>query len=221
MRGIQLAKLETQKTKKQTKQTSQKSSKNLTYKDIETIVEYLVKVKARDYTFDCFEIDDIGQEIRIICFKALDHFDFEKVKENKLVNFFGRCVDNRLHNLRRDRYIRFSSPCNSDCDMLHGGEDDSDLSKMCKRWLKHQERIEQQKIIKNPVSIELVGDLKDNKFEKNIEAEDIKRFLIDNIEDNLRPGLIKILTGNSKRVPIKYRREIQASVKIIMTDWCG
>ena len=197
-----------------------KSNLSLTYKDIESIVEYLVKVKSRDNTFDCFEPDDIGQEIRIICFKALDHFDFEKVKDKKLVNFFGRCVDNRLHNLKRDRYIRFSSPCNSDCDMLHGGEDNTDLSKMCKRWLKHQERIEQQKIIKNPVSIELVGDLKDNKFEKRIEAEDIKRFLIDNIEDMLRPGLIKILTGNSKKVPIKYRREIQASVKLIMTDWC-
>jgi len=213
-----LAKLKTQKTNSQTKQ---KSKKNLTYKDIESIVEYLVKVKSRDNTFDCFEPADIGQEIRIICFKALDHFNFEKVKENKLVNFFGRCVDNRLHNLRRDRYIRFSSPCNSDCDMLHGGEADVDLSKMCKRWLKHQERIEQQKIIKNPVSIEVVGDLKDNKFEKRIEAEDIKRFLIDNIEDNLRPGLIKILTGNSKKVPVRYRREIQASVRLIMTDWCS
>jgi hypothetical protein len=105
--------------------------------------------------------------------------------------------------------------------MLHGGEEDTELSKICKRWLKHQDRIAKQRVIKNPVSIELVGELRDNKFEKAIEAEDIKRFLIDNIEDGLRPGLIKILTGNGKKVPIKYRREIQASVKLIMTDWCG
>ncbi len=218
MRGIQLAKLETQK---KTKKKDKKSKKNLTYKDIEIIVEYLVKVKSRDNTFDCFEPADIGQEIRIICFKALDHFDFEKVKENKLVNFFGRCVDNRLRNLKRDRYIRFASPCNSDCDMLHSGDDNQDMSQVCKRWLRHQERIEIQKVIKNPVSIELVGDLRDNKFEKTIEAEDIKRFLIDNIEDRLRPGLVKILTGTPKMVPIKYRREIQASVRLIMADWCG
>jgi len=179
-----------------------------------------VRVKSRDYTFDCFEADDIGQEIRIICFKALNHFNFEKVKEDKLVNFFGKCVDNRLRNLKRDRYIRFSSPCNSDCDMLHGGEEDAELSKICKRWLRHQDRIAKKKLIKNPVSIELVGELRDNGFEKSIEAEDIKRFLIDNIEDRLRPGLIKILTGNSKKVSIRYRREIQASVKIIMADWC-
>ena len=211
-------KLKTQKTKKS---TNQKSRPSLTYKDIESIVEYLVKVKSRDNTFDCFEPDDIGQEIRIICFKALDHFNFEKVKKNKLVNFFGRCVDNRLHNLKRDKYIRFASPCNSDCDMLHGGEKDTELSKICKRWLKHQDRIAKQRVIKNPVSIEIVAELRDNKFEKAIEAEDIKRFLINNIEDSLRPGLIKILTGSGKKVPIKYRREIQASVKLIMTDWCG
>jgi len=219
LRGIQLANLKTQKTSEKTNET--KSSPSPTYKDIENIVEYLVKVKSRDYTFDCFEADDIGQEIRIICFKALNHFDFAKVKEDKLVNFFGRCVDNRLRNLKRDRYIRFSSPCNSDCNMLHGGEEDTELSQICKRWLKHQNRIEKQKIIKNPVSIELVGELKDNKFEKLIEAEDIKRFIIDNIEEKLRPGLLKILTGNGKKVPIRYRREIQASVRLIMTDWCG
>jgi len=206
---------------KEKSQNSQNNKKSLTYKDIESIVEYLVKVKSHDNTFDCFGTDDIGQEIRLICFKALNHFDFDKVKEDKLVNYFGKCVDNRLHNLRRDRYIRFSSPCNSDCDMLHGGEKDAELNQMCKKWLKHQDRIAKQKIIKNPVSIELVGELRDNKFEKLIEAEDIKRFLVDNIEDNLRPGLVKILTGNSKKVPIRYRREIQASVKLIMTDWCG
>lgn len=208
-----MEKLKTQKT------SSPEQRISPSYKDIESIVEYLVKVKSRDYTFDCFEANDIGQEIRLICFKALNHFDFAKVKEDKLVNFFGKCVDNRLRNLKRDRYIRFSSPCNSDCDMLHG-EKDSELNQVCKKWLRHQERIEKQKVIKNPVSIELVGELKDNGFEKYIEAEDIKRFLIDNIEDSLRPGLIKILTGNSKKVPIKYRREIQASVKIIMADWC-
>jgi hypothetical protein len=198
---------------------SKSSSPNLKYKDIESIVEYLVKVKSRDYTFDCFEADDIGQEIRIICLKAINHFDFEKVKENKLVNFFGRCVDNRLRNLQRDRYIRFQSPCNSDCDMLHGGEADEELNKICKKWLNHQHRIELQKVIKNPVSIEIIGDLKDNKFDKIIEAEDIKRFLIDNIEDKLRPGLIKILNGTGKTVPLKNRKEIQESVKLIMTDW--
>lgn len=202
------------------KQKTNQNNPSLSYKDIEEIVEYLVRVKSRDNTFDCFEHNDIGQEIRIICFKALNHFDFNKVNQ-KLVNFFGKCVDNRLHNLKRDRYIRFSSPCNSDCDMLHGNAENTELSKVCKKWLKHQASIEKKKLIKNPVSIELVGELRDNKFEKLIEAEDIKRFLIDNIEEHLRPGLLKVLTGNGKKVPIKYRREIQASVKLIMTDWCG
>lgn len=205
--------------KTKTKKTSENSNQQkLTYKDIEHIVEYLVKVKSRDYTFDCFEADDIGQEIRIIRFKALNHFNFDKVKEDKLVNYFGTCVDNRLRNLKRDRYIRFSSPCTFDCNLLHGEDEDGELSQMCKKWAKHQERIEKQKTIKNPVSIEMVGEIKDNKFEKAIEAHDTKRFLIDNIEDHLRPGLIKILTGTGKHVPMKYKREIQDSVKRIITE---
>ncbi len=193
-----------------------KKKKPLTYKDIEEIVEYLVKVKSRDYTFDCYEANDIGQEIRLICFKALNHFDFGKVNQDKLVNYFGTCVDNRLKNLKRDKYIRYQSPCNSDCKMLHGDDPNTELAKICKKWLRHQAGIVQKKIIKNPVSIEVVGDIRDNKFEKLIEAEDIKRFLIDNIEDHLRPGLLKILMGQGKKVHIKERKEIQVSVKYIL-----
>ncbi len=196
--------------------TKKTQSKTLEYKDIEDIVEYLVRVKSRDYTFDCYEPNDIGQEIRLICFKALNHFDFGKVNQDKLVNFFGTCVDNRLKNLKRDRYIRYQSPCSSDCKMLHGEDPNTELSKICKKWLRHQAGIVQKRIIKNPVSIEIVGDIRDNKFEKLIEAEDIKRFLIDKIEDHLRPGLLKILMGHGKQVSIKKRKEIQASVKYIL-----
>ena len=76
-----------------------KKSPRLTYADIEDIVEYLVKTKSYGYTFDCYTTADIAQEIRIICFNALGKLDMDRVKDGKLQNFFGRCVDNGLKNL--------------------------------------------------------------------------------------------------------------------------
>ena len=191
-----------------------KKQKKPTYNDIEHIVEYLVKVKSEKYTFDNYAKEDIGQEIRIICLKVLGHFDFEKVKEDKWVNFFGRCVDNALINLKRDKYIRPKATCNKECAFLH--ENDDDISKVCKRWINHQANNDKKRKIKHPVSIELVGDITYNHFENGIIAEDIKRFIIDNIEDNLRPTLMQILNGAGKKVSQKSLEKVQLSVKEIL-----
>jgi len=87
-----------------------KNKHNLTYDDIEDIVEYLVKTKSYGYTFDCYTIDDIAQEIRIICLNALSKLDPERVKDGKLQNFFFFFLDNGLKNLKRDNYVGASTP---------------------------------------------------------------------------------------------------------------
>lgn len=200
---------------KKTKTSNQEINK-LSYDDISDIVEYLVKTKCRTYAFDCYSPEDIAQEIRLICFKVLTHFDADKVEEAKRVNFFGRCVDNALKNLKRDKYIRYSSPCDGDCELLHGN--DAELSKVCKKWLKHQDKIQRKKNIKHPISIELLGDIRDTQFEKIIETEDMKRYLIDKIDDSLRPALMHILNGNKKNVSVRERRRVQGFVKRILLE---
>ena len=194
--------------------TPRSNPKHLTYSEIEPIVEYLVKVKSNNYTFDCWTTDDIGQEIRMICFKAMTHFDSERVLPDKWKNFFGRCVDNALKNLKRDRYIRYQTPCDSECELLHSNDDE--LNKICKKWLKHQENINRKKSIRHPVSIDLVGDIRDVKFEKKVEVEDTKTYLLSKIEAYLRPGLVQILNGNKKKVPVRDRRKIQISVRTLL-----
>ena len=89
-------------TEAELKRRASKKKGEVTYDDIEEIVEYLVRTKSRSYSFDCYEPADIAQEIRIICMLKLDKFDPEKVQPDKWQNFFGRCVDNGLKNLKRD-----------------------------------------------------------------------------------------------------------------------
>ena len=195
---------------------NKKSQTKLTYSDIEPIVEYLVKVKSHNHTFDCWTADDIGQEIRLICLKALTHFDVDRVEPTKWKNYFGRCVDNALFNLKRDNYIRFQTPCNSDCELLHS--DDEELEKICKKWINHQVKIAKQKNIKHPVNIDIVGDVRDYRFEKQLEVEDTKKYLLKNIEPSLRRNLKIIMDGNGKSVPKSERIKIQANVKILLEE---
>lgn len=179
----------------------------------------MAKVKSSTYKFDCWDADDIAQEIRIVCYKVVSHFDWNRVGEGAVVSFFGKCVDNAMKNLKRDNYIRYSSPCRSDCSFLHSDSPDDKLTQVCKKWLNHKERQEKKKIIKNPISIEIVGHhIHDNTFQESVEVEDTKRFLIANIENELRNGLINMLSGNKKAVDIKIRRKVQASVKKILKD---
>lgn len=193
--------------------------KELTYDDIAEIVEYLVRTKCYQNTFDCYDSEDISQEIRLICLKALEHFDVSRVKM-KLVNFFGRCVDNALKNLKRDNYIRYNAPCDQDCSYLHGDEYiDGDLAKVCRRWIKYRHNIQNKINIKHPVSVETVSEtLSAPNFEHEVETRDLRDYLLSRIDEDLRPYFVNILEGDRRDVPAKYRHKIQRFIKKLMKE---
>lgn len=207
-----------------TKKTRSKTGKpspiqtEIKYDDITNIVEYLVRTKSRSYTFDCYTEDDIGQEIRIICFRALKHFDISRVKEDKWRNFFGRCVDNGLKNLKRDNYLRTVPPCKGDCGFLHGDEYMNNvLGKVCKRWLRFRKNLQKKIKVLHPIPIEIVGDsIKDNKIQKDIEAKDLEEYVIDSIPDDLRTYLKMMLKGHGRNVPRREKKRIQDFVRGIL-----
>ena len=193
----------------------------LTYKDIEPIVEYLVKVKARDNTFDCWDADDVAQEIRIICLNAIPHFDSEKVDDYKgVVNYFGRCVDNRLRNLKRDNYIRFCPPFSKE-KVKELEDNPGNAPQEYEKLEKFKEGLEVQKKIKHPANIEVVGEHNGGvgaPVEEEVAARDTRRYLLENIEENLRPALITLLLGDKRKVNIRIRKRIQASVRDILEE---
>lgn len=207
-------------SKKKTKKTKKekKPVKKPKYSDIEHIVEYLVKTKSRAASFDCYSPEDIGQEIRIICFRALDHFDITRVKEDKWQNFFGRCVDNGLKNLKRDKFLRTSPPCKKDCEFLHGDEYlDNALGAVCKRWLRFRKNLQRKIKIRHPIPIDIIGDnIKDTSHEKEIEASDLEKHLLSSIPSFLRGNLRLMLDGKAKLVPRKEKKKIQELVRTLL-----
>lgn len=193
-------------------------NRELRYEDITHIVEYLVRTKSRNYTFDCWTEDDIAQEIRIICFKALAHFDVSRVKEDKWQNFFGRCVDNGLKNLKRDNYIRPTPACKGDCGLLHGEKEDEQLlGKVCKKYLRHQNNTRRKIKILHPVPIDVIGEnIKDSAMEKALEIKDLERFLLEKIPEKFKEPLVKMLNGLDKEVSKKDKQKVREYVNKIL-----
>lgn len=195
------------------------SQNNISYEEISDIIEKLVKIKSSNATFDCYAADDIGQEIRIICFKALNHFDVSKIAKEKWINFFGRCIDNGLKNLKRDNYARFVPPCKGDCEFLHGDEFlDNQLGQVCKKWAKFRKNLKRKLSIRNPVNIDNVSakDIEWVGFEAGVEATDLFQYLLNNLDDELKEKLVLIVNGHKKMVSKQDRKKIDEALKGVL-----
>ena len=73
----------------------------VSYETLQTDIERLVSMKCDLYTIPGYDREDVGQEIRFICLKALEKYDTAK-NHSTPFNYLARCVDNRLRNLLRD-----------------------------------------------------------------------------------------------------------------------
>lgn len=195
-----------------------KTPKNsLQYKDIEPIVEYLISVKARQHTFDCWDVDDVSQEIRIICLNAMKEFDQSKIKEEKqVVNYFGRCVDNRLQNLKRDNYIRYTPPFGKQrAEQIENNPNDE----LYEKYLKHKEYVQRRKLIKHPVNIELIGDMP-LKFstEEDIIADDIQNHILSNIDEEFRDYVKEIFNGGKPDIDEEILLALQLNIQELLEN---
>jgi DNA-directed RNA polymerase specialized sigma24 family protein len=215
LKGTQLA-----NTNKKAKKKSKPLQTDITYDDIEEIVEYLVKTKCRNYTFDCWTEEDIAQEIRIICLQKLVHFDPERAgAPEKWRNFFGRCVDNALKNLKRDNYLRAAPPCKDDCNLLHGEEAENSVEpgRICKRWLRFKKNLKRKIKVLHPVPIEIIGDtIRDISIENNVELKDLQEHLVSRTPEHLRVPLLKMINGKDKEVSRKEKQKIRDCINRIL-----
>jgi len=203
-------------SKKNVKKTKT-ATKKLTYEEIEDIVEYLVKTKSHSYSFDCWSHEDIAQEIRIICFQKMESFDPSRVEKDKWKNFFGRCVDNALKNLRRDNYLR-TPTIRIDLNSMSPEEiiefkKTEDYSK----WQKFQISLQRKLRIFHPVPIDILGDtIKHCKFHEELEYKDLEKYVVDSAPFKIRGYLVLMLDGKGNLVSQSNKRKVQSFIKKIL-----
>jgi hypothetical protein len=200
--------------------TTEQPKHNLKYEDIADIVEYLVRTKSSSYSFDCYTPEDIAQEIRIICFRSLDKLDLERVKDGKLQNFFGRCVDNGLKNLKRDNYVRASSPYKKKFEQLEDEDKSEEAEFIREKWQHHQNNIKRRLAIKHAVPIDGLSELINNdRFQKEMEYKDLERYLLEAASDDIIIPLKLILNGKIAKISRNEKRRVQQFVKKLLGQY--
>ena len=204
-------------TEKEIQKRAKKKKGDVSYEDIEEIVEYLVRTKSRSYSFDCFAPDDIAQEIRIICLLKLNKFDPEKTEPEKWQNFFGRCVDNGLKNLKRDNYVRTSSPYKKQFHLLEDSDKSEEAEKIRRLYGRFKQRIKQKLGIIHAKPLSLIGDVaRHTQFQQEMEYKDLESNLVRKAPDYLKIPLKIMLAGTSKKVTRREKRKVQAYVKSVL-----
>lgn len=143
----------------------------------------------------------------------------DRVKDGKLQNFFGRCVDNGLKNLKRDNYVRASSPYKKKFEELDKDDQSDDAKEIREKWEHHQNNIKTKLSIKHAAPIDGLEDLINNdKFQKEMEYNDLERHLIEDAPEDIIAPLKLILAGRTDDVSRSERRKVQQFVKKTL-DW--
>lgn len=190
------------------------------YDDVQDIIEKIVAIKCARWSFPGCDSDDIAQEVRILCFKALQKYD--PAKENKGIFYFlAKSVDNGLYNKGRGVYFDNNPPCTR-CP-----EYNKETKECCgsERYLKYRKNMERRRAIDNPIIFSSVVDKGDGEegVESLEQCEVSSTGFIDldeHIRTNLDPDLIgyydDMVSGQVSLVPSRIKRKIRNQIREIL-----
>lgn len=165
----------------------------LKYEDVADDIERLVSMKVNLYQIPGFDRDDIAQEIRMVCVKAISKWDAAK-NNSTAFHFLARCADNRLRNLVRDNAAT--------------------LPKSKKNDRKAQERVAQKRALHSALSVghdipeDSLGD-----YAESHDAEDLKESVELNLPEEIRPSFQLLIKSGPPAIPKTHLRAIKKVIR--------
>lgn len=126
---------------------------------VQKIIETIVGQKKAKYAFVGTDEDDIAQEIRIKAWEILPKYD--PSKGQSLEAFLSVCIDNKLKNYKRDKFVKYIPPCvrnscplfdkvNKDC--LLTSLKDPHSNNPCIPYANYMKRMQKKVMVKSPIS---------------------------------------------------------------------
>lgn len=192
------------------------------YGDVEETIEKIVAIKCARWSFPGCDSDDIAQEVRLICFKALQKYD--PSKENKGIFYFlAKSVDNGLYNLGRGIYFDNNPPCTR-CPNYNK------VTKECcgsDKYVQYRKRMDRRRAIDNPkIFSSLVDNNNDDsnkdsagleKMESSLTGViDLDEHIRTNLEPELIPHYYEMVSGQISLVPPRIKRKIRDRIREIL-----
>lgn len=213
-----------------TRRTDPVSASGITYDNAQDLVETIVSMKKGKYNFPGVDPEDLAQDIRVMCWEALEQkFDPDRVNKS-VFHFVARVVDNGLYNKFRGVYLDNNPPCLR-CDDYVKATKECRIDEVgCDRIVSYRERMARKRAIAAPLSYNAQLDSDEgNDFTHHDSLSvgsttgvcDLDDTLRNSLDAMLIPYYDQMINGRGDEVPPHYRRMVQRQVKIIMEESDG
>lgn len=188
----------------------------LPYQKVSGIIESIVFTEGRKRPHIGNDFDDVAQEIRLTCLKALDSYDATRIGPSPF-KYLQTCTKNHLYNMDRGTFVPNNPPCvrcilwdrvNRKCEENEEG---------CEKILQYRKRMASKAALKNPSH-----NLEDNYNELKVHG-DVDSFLLDNSIRQALPkylliDYVKLINGSADKVSMRHKSQIRKIVKRLIQD---
>ena len=203
------------------------TASGLTYDNAQDLVETIVSMKKTKYNYPGVDPEDLAQDIRLMCWEALEQ-KFDSAKLGKSVfHFVARVVDNGLYNKFRGVYLDNNPPCLRCPEYIKETKSCAIDEIGCDRIVSYRDRMARKRAIASPLSYNAHLDTEgDQDFTHHASMSvgsltgvcDLDDILRSELDDVLVPYYEQMLRGEGEMVPVHYRRMIQRQVKLILEE---
>jgi len=197
--------------KKSSKKTFNLKSKKYTVEEIIEIIDKIVIVLGKGFSFGYFDIDDIKQEARIFGLEAMARYD----ESRPLENFLYSHIKNRLINFKRDKFHRSDPPCKICHEQGHHGD-----GEYCNKYKAWKKRNSSKQNLMRPYDISNVSDSSIEK-ESSIFNDAATREMLEIIDERLpvelRQAYLQLRSGVS--ISKTKKKQLEIHIKDILAQW--
>lgn len=183
--------------------------------EISGVIEVIAIQESRMASRSRMEIDDLQQEIRLACVKALNKFDPSRIGPSPYA-FLRRCAKNHLFNLNRGTFVPNNPPCVR-CSLWDSGNRTCSVAEEgCTKIVEYRKNMAAKAALKFPEHLGYYDALESR-------SSSVDAFILDSsIRQTLPSGLHgdydKMLSGRTNEVGNKNRLLIRKIVRDLIDD---
>ena len=210
-----------------TKTRNEITASGISYNDAQDLVETIVSMKKTKYNYPGVDPEDLAQDIRLMCWEALEQ-KFDPTKVGKSVfHFVARVVDNGLYNKFRGIYLDNNPPCLRCDDYIKETKSCAVEEVGCERIVAYRDRMARKRAIASPLSYNAYLDAEGGQdFTHHASMSvgsqtgvcDLDDTLKTELDDVLVPYYELMVRGDASLVPVHFRRLVQRQVKLILEE---